>query len=210
MGRIVKVYVQLAGLLQAIENCEKSGNVEWKNIHQDNVEQIVRDFLPSGAGWDSGTKLDWESSTSEKLVFCGGFHHMTGDGYYDGWTDHAIIVKPSLASDFSLRITGPDRNDIKDYLYEMFDCALHQEITRAPHGEGPRGFRWVRVTPEGADQDAPAMAERIVKARGQPPYTPMQWQVNHEDPPYHFTAVTEDEAKVISDFVARWQSAGPA
>jgi len=87
----------------------------------------VMDTAPSGSGIDDGTKLD-DTSTANKLVFNTGFHHMNENGYYDGWTDHQVIVTPSLAYGFDMRITGRDRNDIKDYLYEVYDCWLRSEI----------------------------------------------------------------------------------
>jgi hypothetical protein len=49
------------------------------------------------------------------------------DGYYDGWTDHTVKVYPDW-SGVRLNITGRNRNDIKDYLYETWDYALSQEI----------------------------------------------------------------------------------
>ena len=110
-----------------------AGKVAWNPpaglFTQQRAEEIKRllDELPSGSGWDMGTKLDGPASSAEKLVLYGEFHHMNDGGYYDGWTDHQIIVTPSLQSGFKLRITGRDRNQIKDYLYEMFDFALRQE-----------------------------------------------------------------------------------
>lgn len=47
---------------------------------------------------------------------------------YDGWTDHTVIVTPSLRSGFDIRITGRDRNQTKEYLYEVFDSALREVI----------------------------------------------------------------------------------
>ena len=86
----------LVSLLQAIDNCQRTGNDG--RIHAENLNTIVRDFLPSGSGWDNGTTLDRERSTPEKLVFVGAFHHMDEHGFYDGWTDHTVTVRPSLAN----------------------------------------------------------------------------------------------------------------
>ena len=50
---------------------------------------------------------------------------MTEHGYYDGWTEHDVIVTPSLRSPgFSLRITGRNRRDIKEYIADAFHDAL--------------------------------------------------------------------------------------
>jgi hypothetical protein len=37
-------------------------------------------------------------------------------------------VTPSLCFDFHIRVSGRNRNDIKDYLSELFESALHTEI----------------------------------------------------------------------------------
>ena len=85
--------------------------------------------MPSGSGIDSGTKLDFDRSKPNRLVFTAPYHHMNDDGMYDGWTDHDIIVTPDLGFGFDLRITGRDRNQIKDYLGDTFAEALRQDIT---------------------------------------------------------------------------------
>jgi hypothetical protein len=54
---------------------------------------------------------------------------MNENGFWDGYTDHTIIVKPSLQFDFTLRITGPNRNDVKEYLAQTFDYALRKDVT---------------------------------------------------------------------------------
>jgi hypothetical protein len=52
---------------------------------------------------------------------------MDENGYYDGWTNHKLIVKPELSeSGFDLHITGPDKNFVKDYLYDLFDHILSE------------------------------------------------------------------------------------
>lgn len=122
------LYQRLATLLGACENCRKSGNQEWLDKHTGHLDQLVRDHLPGGSGFDSGTRLD-DQSTSERLVFNTSFHHMHESGMYDGWTDHTVVVRPSLPFGFTLRVTGRDRNNIKDYIGEMFDQALRTTIT---------------------------------------------------------------------------------
>lgn len=118
---------ELASAIQARENCAKSGNDEWLAKHWDRAEQLVKDWMPSGSGIDNGTTLD-PDSTPDRLVFNTSYHHMDEGGGYAGWTEHQVIVTPSLSSGFELRITGKDRNQIKDYLYDVFDAALRQMI----------------------------------------------------------------------------------
>lgn len=121
------LYQAIASLVSARLNCIKSGNVEWKSRHHDAIEQLV-EFLPSGSGIDNGTKIDLDASTPEKLVFTFGFHHMNDAGMYDGWTEHILTVRPSLQFDIATTISGRNRNDIKDYLYETYGYALTQDV----------------------------------------------------------------------------------
>lgn len=125
----MKLYQQFASLLQAIENCRKSGNDEWMQRHSDNVAALVREHMPSGSGFDNGTKIDLDASRNgTRLVFDTSFHHMHESGMYDGWTVHCVTVKPSLAFGFELHISGRDRNDIKEYISEAFHTALMTEL----------------------------------------------------------------------------------
>ena len=56
------------------------------------------------------------------------FHHMNDGGFYDGWTEHSVVVTPSLVYGFDTRITGRDRNDIKNYIGEEMDLRLRNTI----------------------------------------------------------------------------------
>jgi len=118
------VYQTIASLVQARLNCIQAENHEWLFKHTSRIEAIADLHLPSGSGIDCGTKIDLDESTSEKLVLNLSYHHMDDWGSYDGWTDHQIIVTPSLAFGFNLRVTGKNRNDIKEYLHEVYSCAL--------------------------------------------------------------------------------------
>lgn len=95
---------------------------------EEKVEKIM-ETAPSGSGIDSGTKLLEEECRPEKLVFSCDYHHMDEHGYYDGWTEHKAIVTPSLQWNYNLRLTGRDRNGIKDYLQDTISYWLDQECT---------------------------------------------------------------------------------
>lgn len=130
---ISPLYRLLANTLRAYDNCTKNGatqsqKAEWTARHRGTFYDLVEQFMPSGSGIDSGTKIDWGQSTPEKLVFLTSYHHMNECGMYDGWTEHKVIVTPSLCSDYDLKITGRDRNSIKEYLAETFASALDTEI----------------------------------------------------------------------------------
>ncbi len=121
-----ELYAVLASLVQARINCDNATprNAEWFGRHEDRIEELVKDYMPSGSGVDCGTKMDLDASTSDKLVFTTSYHHMNESGMYDGWTEHTVTVTPSLAFGFTLRIGGRDHNDIKEYLRDLFAEAL--------------------------------------------------------------------------------------
>lgn len=116
---------RIASTLAARENCRRTGNAEWEAKHSETLAAYA-EILPSGSGWDNGTSID-ENSTPNRIILSGSFHHMNDGGMYDGWTDHTIIVTPDLAHGFNMRITGRNRNDIKDYLADMFHEAMTAE-----------------------------------------------------------------------------------
>jgi hypothetical protein len=125
------LYAVLANLVQArINSGEKhdANGDHWFAIHTESIDNLVKEHMPSGSGFDSGTTLDLDKSTSEKLVFTTSFHHMNDVGMYDGWTDHTVTVKPSLMFGISLTISGRDRNQIKDMMYDMFAEALKTKV----------------------------------------------------------------------------------
>ena len=121
------VYAQLAMLIDAFHRCQKTNN-PYAGNHEERINCIVKRYMPSGSGVDNGTKLSWSVSNKNKLVFTFGFHHMDEHGYYDGWTEHSAIVTPDLAWGFSLKITGINKNQIKDYLGDLFHDALSTPI----------------------------------------------------------------------------------
>lgn len=82
------------------------------------LKEYVRRYAPSGSGVDAGINLQ-EESKPQKLVFSCDFHHMDDQGVYDGWTAHNAIVTPTFGG-FDVRITGRDRNGVKDYLAGLF------------------------------------------------------------------------------------------
>jgi hypothetical protein len=120
------VYKQIAQSFQAWQNCRPphDNNTLWEERHHTKILSLVNQYLPSGSGFDNGTKFDFDLSKSERLVFQTAFHFMNENGYYDGWEDYIIHVTPSLTSQIELRIIGKNRNDIKDYIHEVFYFAL--------------------------------------------------------------------------------------
>ncbi len=125
----MKRYEQIALTLDASRNCVKSGNLEWKERHEATLDTLMRNTAPSGSGIDHGTELLASECKPGNLVFETAFHHMDEHGYYDGWTDHKVIVTPSFIGDIDIRITGRDRHFIKDYLADVYHSWLTEEET---------------------------------------------------------------------------------
>jgi hypothetical protein len=109
---------KLANTIQAYKSCIESNNIEWKDKHKDYIDLECKK-LPHGSGLDAGVTLDLENSTPSKLIFDLSFHHMDDNGYYDGWTDHKLIVTPEFGH-YHIKITGQNKREIKDYLSQLF------------------------------------------------------------------------------------------
>ena len=128
--RNLPLYKQIAGLLIAIQNIEKQGPSTNAKRHFDTIREIMNG-APSGSGIDNGIEILLEECTPEKLVFSCDYHHMNDDGMYDGWTHHVINVKANLYFDIDIRISGKDRNGIKEDLHSV----LHDWLTSVPSKE---------------------------------------------------------------------------
>ena len=121
------IYTTLARLVNAYQTCKRTGN-EHADMHEERILSIVKEHLPSGSGFDNGTKIDLDASKDDKLVLQANFHHMNEHGYYDGWTEHQVIVTPSLAFGLAIKVTGRNKRDIKDYISDTYYKVLRDEI----------------------------------------------------------------------------------
>ena len=102
---------------------------EWRDKWQERLKIIEQDVLPRGSGFDSGSKIDIDASTSDKIVISVDFHHMDSNGCYDGWTQHKVVVRPSLLHGFIVDIKGRNKNQVKEYIADQFHYILGNEYT---------------------------------------------------------------------------------
>jgi hypothetical protein len=125
MGQIPR-YQALARCLGHIQSVR--GEPRFAAALERSEERLERlmETAPSGSGFDAGTQVN--EDRSDVLIFTTAFHHMDEAGFYDGWTEHTIRVKPSLAWGFDLKVSGRDRNGIKEYIADMFACWLNEEV----------------------------------------------------------------------------------
>lgn len=123
----MKVYNAIYNSLQVL-----ASNAEdlFKENALDALAYLEETFLPSGSGFDSGTHIITEGvkKGDEKIRIQANFHHMNGDGYYTGWTDHIVTVTPSLDGYLNIRISGRDKDNIKEYILDVLNSALDSEL----------------------------------------------------------------------------------
>ncbi len=128
-----KLFTAIASALLARQNClawpDDKQKREWAAKHESRIDALVKRYLPSGSGFDCGTKIDYDKSRSEKLVFNTSFHHMDESGGYAGWSEHAVTVRASLWAGITITVSGRDRNGIKDYISEAFNALYSTEVT---------------------------------------------------------------------------------
>ena len=124
---------KIALIVQARQNCKKDNpnGYIWFEKHTDYLEEINKKYLPHGSGIDHGCKIDLELSNEKRIVITFGYHFMDENGYYDGWIDYKLIIKPSFQG-IDMKITGRDKNWIKEYLYSTFNYCLNQIIEFNP------------------------------------------------------------------------------
>lgn len=122
-----KVYQELASLVVARNNCIAEGNTNGKRNHSARITDIIDNYFPSSGGIAKGVAIDLDKSNGSKLVFTFSYHHMNDAGSYDGWTEYVLTITATFHG-INLSISGPDRNNIKEYLYAMFGYRLEQEL----------------------------------------------------------------------------------
>lgn len=122
----MKVFQKIFSRSVAIENCQISGNTDWEAKHTAELDSVIK-TLPSGGGFDNGCEL--VSVSNREIVIRTSFHHMDSDGFYDGRTNHTIRVKPSFdIMGFEITVTGQNKNDIKDYILDVFYSVLGSDV----------------------------------------------------------------------------------
>lgn len=123
------LYSELSTLIASYRNMLDKDNSEWAGKHEDRIRHFVKNYMPHGSGFDNGTKIDLDESHAEKLVFYTAFHHLNEGGFYDGWTEHTVIVTPSFSTPgFHLRISGRNRREIKDVIHDSFSHSLSKNV----------------------------------------------------------------------------------
>jgi len=124
-----KLISRIYRTLQAENNCKIANNSEWQKNHSYHLDELEK-LLPSGSGIDSGCKIDRTFKNNQVKIFCD-FHNMDENGYYCGWSRFIVVCKPEFDG-IDIKITGKDKYFVKDYLYDLFDTVLNEEIEFSP------------------------------------------------------------------------------
>lgn len=136
----------IASTLEARRNCagrkitnptDESAR-RWYDIHTQRLAKLA-EHLPRGAGFDDGTRIAIDACTPERIVLTTAFHHMNEHGFYTGWSEHTIYVRPSFVGTCTLRITTHGKRSTvrvdeswREHAHEVFFFAL---IADAPPHE---------------------------------------------------------------------------
>ena len=91
------------------------------------AENITLHHMPYGSGFDNGTKFVREKSNPGKFVFETSFHHMDGNGFYCGWTDHTVTIESNFDGPTVTKVTGRNKRDIKEYIAEVFQQVISEQ-----------------------------------------------------------------------------------
>ena len=124
----------LASAINARNNCIDLCNFTWAGRHEDTIEEICDNHLPSGSGVDNGTTIDLGASLDDKVVLLSSYHAMNDGGMYVEWYDFLVTVTPSLVNVFNIDIDIPAKIEkvapgVTEYLYDLFDNALAAPVT---------------------------------------------------------------------------------
>ena len=134
MEKTMPLYKALARTLAQLRNLKASNNqTVFLDRAYDSLAQLEA-LLPSGSGIDCGTKIDRDDCEDDTIALSLSYHHMADCGMYDGWTEHSVVVSPAFDG-IDLRVTGRNRNGIKEYLADEYHHALTSEVYQDDNGQ---------------------------------------------------------------------------
>lgn len=105
----------------------QQANEKFEDMAQARLDAVF-DLLPSGSGFDSGTKV--ESIDASKMTLYSAFHKMNEHGSYVGWDEFRVVVKAAFDG-IDIRIfstAGGIKPEDRDYYADAFHDALTQDV----------------------------------------------------------------------------------
>ena len=125
---------QIAGLIDARLTGVKTGNENWQDTHEYQLEILLSDILPSGAGIDGESTINYEKSRPARIVIDSAYHIMDSEGFYREWIPFRVIIAPDLQFGFAVKIGGKFRKNkhavrsgLKEELEELYTEALGED-----------------------------------------------------------------------------------
>lgn len=112
----------------AFTNSLDNGNGEWVTRWRKRLTMLV-ELIPHGNGIDIGPRTCDDVSVEPSAIrFSVSFHHMNSDGFYVGWTEHDVTIRPAFDG-VDVQISGRNRRDVKDHLHEVMEHAFTRHVT---------------------------------------------------------------------------------
>jgi len=102
-------------------------NTQWKKEKEERLQELIS-YLPNSERFGMRTTLDLEASHLARLVFRSSVFVGTRQVKY------TVILTPSLASDFIVRIKGHfgKAQDVKAHLEELYEKAFNKTDISLP------------------------------------------------------------------------------
>jgi len=101
------------------------------------LETIESEYFPSGSGFDTGCTIKGDTTTDQSYEVAFEYYHMSGYGYYTGWTKWYIIVYPVFYFGFDMELESNDtltyqdelllKEENQEYFLNTFQECLNQE-----------------------------------------------------------------------------------
>lgn len=114
----------------ALSTCREYENKGWAAAWARALDMLARNYLPHGSGFDSGCRVDHTKTGADKIVLYAEFHCMNDVGFYDGWREYRVTVRPTFGADLDVTISGRDYRDtgLPDYVAERIRDAMNATI----------------------------------------------------------------------------------
>ena len=90
---------------------------------------LLQELLPNGNGirGQEGLAEILPESTKKRIVIYTTYWHPNDSYETSRWTAHQVIITPSFEREINIRITGKNKDNVKDYLHDIFREALMKE-----------------------------------------------------------------------------------
>jgi hypothetical protein len=117
---------KIACCVTAWKNCVKSGNDVWEYNWDCMIDEIEKNILPHGSGFNGKMEISRDETNFNRIVINAEYLKMNENGYYDGWITFKVIAYAQFHG-IDIRITGlskKDKNECSEYFGDIFHCVL--------------------------------------------------------------------------------------